>query len=121
MRHSVCEPPNFSLKGLSWIEASGFFASSPGSDVMSGSALYHRQCQGAAAAGVVRIDVVCPGFAADCLETIEEIDDELRREYLSAFRGKGQPEFHYIDSLNESPEAVRAYASIVRREAAGWL
>ena len=74
-----------------------------------------------AAAGVVRIDVVCPGFAADCLETIEEIDDELRREYLSAFRGKGQPEFHYIDSLNESPEAVRAYASIVRREAAGWL
>ncbi len=73
------------------------------------------------AAGVTRVDVVCPGFAADCLETIEEIDDELRREYLSAFRGGGQPEFHYIDALNESPEAVKAYATIVRREAAGWL
>ena len=64
---------------------------------------------------------VCPGFAADCLETIEEIDDELRREYLAAFRDDAGAEFHYIAALNDSPEAVKAYASIVRREAAGWI
>ena len=74
-----------------------------------------------AEAGVPRIDVVCPGFAADCLETIEEIDDELRREYLAAFRDDAGAEFHYIAALNDSPEAVKAYASIVRREAAGWI
>ena len=53
--------------------------------------------------------------------TIEEIDDELRREYLAAFRDDAGAEFHYIAALNDSPEAVKAYASIVRREAAGWI
>ena len=74
-----------------------------------------------ASAGVRRVDVICPGFAADCLETIEEIDDELRREYLTSFKAEAKPEFHYIPALNDSREAVRAYAAIVRREAAGWI
>lgn len=70
-------------------------------------------------AGLQRLDVVCPGFAADCLETIEEIGDELRRLYLEA-----APEgsvFHYIPCLNESEGAVRFYAELVGREMQGWL
>ena len=76
-----------------------------------------------AAEGTPRIDVVCPGFAADCLETIEEINDELRHAYEHAFVGApGQRgEFHYISALNESEAAVCAYESIIRRELSGWI
>lgn len=70
------------------------------------------------AAGVKRLDVVCPGFSADCLETLEEIDDELRRTYLEAAPGG---EFRYIPCLNESDEALLLYETIVRRELSGWL
>lgn len=64
-----------------------------------------------------RLDVVCPGFAADCLETVEEIGDELREAYRAA-----NPEgtFRYIPALNASEEAVGAYAAILRRELGGW-
>ena len=68
--------------------------------------------------GLARIDVVCPGFAADCLETIEEIGDELRRAYAA---GNPAGVFNYIPALNASDEAVRAYAAIIRRELSGWL
>ena len=68
--------------------------------------------------GLPRIDVVCPGFAADCLETIEEIGDELRSAYL---RANPNGVFHYIPALNESDEAVEAYAAIARRELSGWI
>lgn len=73
--------------------------------------------------GTPRVDVICPGFAADCLETIEEIDDELRRTYMGAFRSDTFPtgEFHYIPALNESDFAIEAYEMIARRELAGWL
>ena len=76
-----------------------------------------------ASEGTPRIDVVCPGFAADCLETIEEINDELRRAYEHAFAGAPgqQGEFHYIPALNESNEALEAYESIIRRELSGWI
>ena len=76
-----------------------------------------------AEAGTHRVDVVCPGFAADCLETIEEIDDELRRVYFAAFRCPegASGEFHYIPALNESEEAVEAYEVIARRELSGWI
>lgn len=71
------------------------------------------------AAGLKRLDVVCPGFAADCLETIEEIGDELRGFYL-----KAAPEgsvFRYIPCLNESEAAVGFYAELIDRELQGWL
>lgn len=70
-------------------------------------------------AGVRRLDVVCPGFAADCLETIEEINDELRGFYLAE-----APEgsvFHYVSCLNESAAAIDLYAEIISRELQGWL
>jgi protoporphyrin/coproporphyrin ferrochelatase len=73
--------------------------------------------------GVPRVDVFCPGFAADCLETLEELGLDLRRTYENAFRPKkaGGCAFHYIPALNDSPEAVGAYAAILRRGLAGWL
>ena len=59
--------------------------------------------------GVKRVDVVCPGFVSDCLETLEEIGIEARR----AFLGAGGREFHALPCLNESPEWIVALAKIV--------
>lgn len=68
--------------------------------------------------GVKRLDVICPGFSADCLETLEEINEELRNTYLNAGT---EGEFRYIPCLNESDEAILAYETIARRELSGWL
>jgi len=57
---------------------------------------------------VGRVDVVCPGFVSDCLETLEEIGIEARLAYLTA----GGSEFHLIPCLNESPEWIAAMAEI---------
>jgi ferrochelatase len=59
--------------------------------------------------GLKRADVVCPGFVADCLETLEEIGMEARRAFLAA----GGREFHALPCLNESPEWIDALARIV--------
>lgn len=58
--------------------------------------------------GAARVDVVCPGFVSDCLETLEEIDIEARK----AFLGAGGREFHALPCLNESPEWIVALAAI---------
>ena len=62
-----------------------------------------------ARAGAARVDVVCPGFVSDCLETLEEIAIEGRR----AFLGAGGKEFHDLPCLNEAPEWIVAMAKIV--------
>jgi ferrochelatase len=67
--------------------------------------------------GVRNLAVVTPGFAADCLETLEEIAGE-NAEY---FRHAGGENFAAIPCLNASPEGVRVIAEVVRRELAGWL
>ena len=59
--------------------------------------------------GVVRIDVICPGFAADCLETLEEIGMECKHAFLAA----GGKEFRLIPCVNERPDWIRALADIV--------
>ena len=64
-----------------------------------------------ARSGVRRIDVVCPGFVSDCLETLEEIDIAARAAFLAA----GGAEFRYIPCLNESPEWIAALAGISAR------
>ncbi|MGE5617234.1 MAG: ferrochelatase [Bacillota bacterium] len=58
--------------------------------------------------GVGRVDVVCPGFAADCLETLEEIAIEGRATFLKA----GGREFHYIPSTNDTPAWMTALTII---------
>ena len=59
--------------------------------------------------GVPRVDVVCPGFASDCLETIEEINDEARRAYEESV---GEGRFEYIPALNACDDAVALYARL---------
>jgi ferrochelatase len=66
--------------------------------------------------GIKRIDVVCPGFIADCLETLEEIAMEVRGEFLQA----GGKEFNYIPCLNESPAWMRGLAEIAEQHLIGW-
>jgi ferrochelatase len=68
-------------------------------------------------AGVGRLDVVCPGFVSDCLETLEEIAMENR----AAFLGSGGREFHYIPCLNERADWIDALAAIVLHELQGWM
>ncbi len=59
--------------------------------------------------GVKRVDVLCPGFVSDCLETLEEIGIEGRQAFLAA----GGKEFHALPCLNEAPEWIVAIAKIV--------
>jgi ferrochelatase len=69
-----------------------------------------------AARGVRSVDVMCPGFAADCLETLEEIAQEGR----DAFLGAGGEEFRYIPCLNDRHPWVDALAAIALRHLQGW-
>ncbi|MCF8168933.1 MAG: ferrochelatase [Rhodoferax sp.] len=67
-------------------------------------------------AGVRRVDVVCPGFTSDCLETLEEINMEAREAFLHA----GGKEFHYIACLNDDPEWITALYNISLQHLGGW-
>ncbi len=69
-----------------------------------------------AASGVKRIAVLTPGFAADCLETLEEI----AVENADIFREHGGESFAAIPCLNDSPAGMRVITALVRRELAGW-
>lgn len=64
--------------------------------------------------GVKRLDVMCPGFAADCLETLEEIGMENRDAFLAA----GGAEYRYIPALNARTDHVAALRDVVALEAA---
>ena len=67
-------------------------------------------------AGVKRVDVICPGFTSDCLETLEEISMEARAAFLLA----GGKTFHYIPCLNDDPEWITALCQISERHLGGW-
>jgi ferrochelatase len=62
------------------------------------------------------VDVICPGFVSDCLETLEEIAIEGKSEFLKA----GGREFHFIPCLNERDDWVQALAEIVAGNLRGW-
>ena len=66
--------------------------------------------------GLARVDVVCPGFTGDCLETLEEIGMEARHAFLAA----GGKEFHYIPCLNDEAAWIEALGSIAQQHLAGW-
>ncbi|MEW5879062.1 MAG: ferrochelatase [Pseudomonadota bacterium] len=66
--------------------------------------------------GTARADVICPGFVADCLETLEEIALEGKQTFLSA----GGRQFHYIACPNDRPDFIRALADLVARHLQGW-
>lgn len=72
---------------------------------------------GLAKGGVKSLAVVAPGFSADCLETLEELDVENREIFLH----NGGERFAYIPCLNDSPAGVDLIETLVRRELMGWI
>lgn len=72
--------------------------------------------QALAADNVRRVDVVCPGFAVDCLETLEEI----AMANAEAFRSAGGEALHYIPCLNAAPAHADALAALAQRKLAAW-
>jgi ferrochelatase len=66
--------------------------------------------------GARRVDVVCPGFTSDCLETLEEIAQEGRAAFLAA----GGSSFHYIPCLNDDTAWIHALGAIAQQHLAGW-
>jgi ferrochelatase len=66
--------------------------------------------------GLKSVDLVCPGFTSDCLETLEEIAIEARRDFLAA----GGKAFNYIACLNESMPWVEGMADIAEQHLSGW-
>jgi len=69
------------------------------------------------AEGLGRVDVICPGFSSDCLETIEEIGEE-NREYFEEAGGK---DLRYIPALNSDAEHIKALAEIVSAHLGSWI
>ena len=67
--------------------------------------------------GTRRVDVICPGFMADCLETLEEIDILNRETFLEA----GGQEYHYIPWANDSAGCVATLEEQARRGLSGWV
>ncbi|MET3890113.1 ferrochelatase [Bosea sp. OAE506] len=70
-----------------------------------------------ASSGVKSMAIVAPGFSADCLETLEELDVENREIFMH----NGGQQFAYLPCLNDSPAGVDAIEAVVRRELMGWV
>lgn len=69
------------------------------------------------AKGIKSVQVICPSFSADCLETLEEISEENREYFMHA----GGQEYAYIPALNDQPDHCRMLADLIRRHLQGWL
>lgn len=70
-----------------------------------------------ARAGTRRLDVICPGFSSDCLETIEEIGME-NRQY---FEENGGEQYRFIPCLNDRDDHIAALVGLLQRNMAGWI
>jgi len=68
------------------------------------------------ARGVREVTVVCPGFAVDCLETLEEIDIENRESFTRA----GGERFEYVPALNARVSHARCLADLIAQHCRGW-
>jgi ferrochelatase len=68
------------------------------------------------ASGVGTLDVLCPGFAVDCLETLEEVAMQNRDFFVAA----GGKQLRYIPALNDRPVHVAALADLLTRHLSGW-
>jgi ferrochelatase len=76
-----------------------------------------KTIQEMAKSGIRSLDVVCPGFSADCLETLEEIDEQNREIFLHA----GGERYRYIPALNDRPDHIQAIAGLALRHLQGWI
>lgn len=66
--------------------------------------------------GIESVDMVCPGFSADCLETLEEVALQNRDIFLQA----GGKDYTYIPALNDRADHIAALASLIERNLSGW-
>jgi len=73
--------------------------------------------KGLAESGVKRMAIVAPGFSADCLETLEELNVENRHIFME----HGGEDFAYLPCLNDSEGGMRVIRHIVERELQGWI
>ena len=73
--------------------------------------------QALAANGLKRVDVICPGFSADCLETLEEIDMQNRAIFLTA----GGETFSYIPALNDRPQHITMLQKLIEKHLSDLL
>lgn len=66
--------------------------------------------------GVKSVQIVCPGFSSDCLETIEEIGEENREYFMEA----GGERYEYIEALNSDPQHISALVKLIEKNLQGW-
>ncbi|WAJ70231.1 ferrochelatase [Catenovulum adriaticum] len=66
--------------------------------------------------GIKSVQVICPGFSADCLETIEEIGEENRDYFIEA----GGERFEYIEALNSDPQHIDMLVNLIKTNLANW-
>jgi ferrochelatase len=67
--------------------------------------------------GTQTVDVICPGFSADCIETLEEIEQENRE----VFESNGGKTFHYIPALNDNETHIQCLTQLVQQHIQGWV
>jgi ferrochelatase len=67
--------------------------------------------------GVKKLAIIAPGFASDCVETLEELNMQGRETFLE----NGGEQFTYIPCLNANPDSVQLIADLVSRELSGWV
>ena len=67
--------------------------------------------------GVKKVLVIAPGFSADCLETLEEIEGENMEHFMH----HGGEKFAYVPCLNDSAEGMDVIQTVVERELMGWV
>lgn len=70
-----------------------------------------------AKAGTKNIAVIAPAFSADCIETLEEINEEIRE----AFEEAGGEQFSYFPCLNDRDDHIEALTGIIENELSGWV
>lgn len=66
--------------------------------------------------GVKSVQIMCPAFSADCLETLEEIEEENKEYFLEA----GGDSYQYIPCLNDAPEHIDALLDVIKQHSQGW-
>ncbi len=66
--------------------------------------------------GTRHVQVMCPGFTSDCLETLEEINQEVREAFMHA----GGQRFDYIPCLNDQPSWITALSNVAQQHLQGW-
>ena len=67
--------------------------------------------------GVKSIQVICPGFSADCLETVEEIGEENKAYFLEA----GGERYEYIPALNDSEAHINMMMHLIAKQVEAWI